>query len=79
MAKITVKFNDGTPDYVYQDDIELEKAKKYAHSMTTGRGIRIPVEGKLVYKTVNQIAQVDVAPTPEEQETRPLNERRRRT
>lgn len=78
MAKIIVKFNDGTPDYEYQDDIELEKAKTYAHSMTTGRGIRIPVDGKLVYKTVNQIDKVEVIPTAEEQETRPLNERRRR-
>lgn len=78
MAKIIVKFNDGTPDYEYQDDIELEKAKKYAHSMTTGRGIRIPVDGKLVYKTVNQIKDVTIVPTAEEQETRPLNERRRR-
>jgi len=78
MAKIIIKFNDGTPDYEYPDDIELEKAKKYAHSMTTGRGLRIPVDGKLVYKTVTQIKDVTVVPTDQEQETRPLNERRRR-
>jgi len=72
MATIVVKFNDGSPDYVY-DVNDLTKAKTYAHQISTGKGCRKRDDDTtLLYFPLHRIKEVKVIHAESEKEPRPL-------
>ena len=57
-AKITVKFNDGEPDFSYE--VDAMKAKLYAYRIISGQGFRKRTENGYVYFPVHRIMGVRV-------------------